>query len=84
MAETFESLPTEELCAYLKQQIPLILEEIITAFKEHKIDGSAFVELNDEYLREVAPLLGDRLKIKRLINSPFILERKLSATLTIT
>ena len=83
MAETFESLSTEELCAYLKQQIPLISEEIITAFKEHKIDGSAFVELNDEYLREVAPLIGDRLKIKRLINRPFILDRKLSATLTI-
>lgn len=35
--------------------------------KEHKIDGEVFVALNDEYLREIARLLGDRLKIKRAL-----------------
>ena len=33
----------------------------------HKIDGFTFQQLTEEYLRELFPLLGDRVKIKRLI-----------------
>ena len=34
----------------------------------HKIDGLTFIQLNEEYLRELAPLLGDRIKIKKLVS----------------
>ena len=37
--------------------------------QEHKIDGGAFVELEDKSLKEIAPLLGDRLKLKRIIKA---------------
>ena len=67
MAAGFEGLSPEEICAYVKEQIPSISDEILERFKEHKIDGSVFLELNDEYLREIAPRLGDRLKLKRII-----------------
>ena len=58
--ENFESLSCDSVCAFLKERVPSILEKI----KDHRIDGEVFFALNDEYLREVAPLLGDRLKIK--------------------
>ena len=34
----------------------------------YKIDGEAFLELTEEYLREVAPILGDRIKLKKIIS----------------
>ena len=62
------SLSPEGVCAYMKEQIPFISEGILERFVEHKIDGEVFLQLNDEYLREIAPLLGDRLKLKKIIN----------------
>ena len=62
------SLSPEEVCAYLKEQIPFISEGILERFVEHKIDGEVFLQLNDEYLREMALLLEDRLKLKKIIN----------------
>ena len=59
MAAGFEGLSPEEICAYVKEQIPSISDEILERFKEHEIDGSVFLELNDEYLREIAPRLGE-------------------------
>lgn len=54
----------EEVCDYLLHNIDVT---ILENFKKHKIDGSVFVRLTEEYLLEVAPLLCDRLKIKRAI-----------------
>ena len=67
MAADLEALSPGEICAYLKEQIPSITEELLEKFKEHEIDGSVFLELNDEYLREISPRLGERLKLKRII-----------------
>ena len=47
--------------------MPKIENDVLEKIVEHKIDGETFLVLNDEYLREVAPLLGDRLKIKKVI-----------------
>ena len=63
----FEGLSPGEIREYVKEHIPSISDEILENFKEHKIDGSVFLELNDEYLREMAPRLGDRLKLKGII-----------------
>ena len=42
---------------------------VLDLILEHKIDGEVFLELNDDYLREICPLVGDRLKIKKVIAS---------------
>ena len=42
MAAGFEGLSPEEICAYVKEQIPSISDEILERFKEHEIDGSVF------------------------------------------
>ena len=56
------------MCTYLEQEIPTLSQEVLMKLQEHQIDGQVFMGLNDEYLREVAPLLGDRMKLKRVIN----------------
>ena len=53
------------MCDYLREED--VDEAILINIKKHKIDGSLFVQLNDEYLREIAPLLGDRLRLKNII-----------------
>ena len=47
-------------------------EEVISNIKQHKIDGKIFLQLNEEYLREVAPLLGDRMKLKQVISEALV------------
>ena len=63
----FEALTYELVCAYLKENIPNLSDGVVEKVKEHKIDGEVFLALDDDYLREIAPLLGDRLKMKRVI-----------------
>ena len=63
----FEELSPEKLCSFLQQQMPKLSEDILTKILEHKIDGEVFLGLNDEYLREIAPLLGDRMKLRRVL-----------------
>ena len=60
-----EGKSVEQLCDYLREED--VDEAILINIKKHKIDGSLFVQLNDEYLREIAPLLGDRLRLKNII-----------------
>jgi len=75
---SFEKLSPDEVCVYLKQEIPTIAEDILEKVVEHKIDGEVFLSLNDEYLREIAPLLGDRLKLKRVLNAVLTLSATVS------
>ena len=35
----------------------------------YKIDGEVFLEIDDDYLREIAPLVGDRVKLKKVIKT---------------
>ena len=72
MAKKIESFSPEDVCDYLKRQLPSMDKNIFEKILEHKIDGEVFLSLNDEYLREIAPLLGDRLKLKRAVNSALI------------
>ena len=60
-----EGKSVEQLCDYLREED--VDEAILINIKKHKIDGSLFVQLSDEYLREIAPLLGDRLQLKNII-----------------
>ena len=52
-----EDFSTEDVCTYIQEQVPDISQSFLEALKEH----------TDEYLRELASLLGDRIKSKRVI-----------------
>ena len=62
-----EDFSTEDVCTYIQEQVPDISQSFLEALKEHRIDGGVLLELTDEYLRELALLLGDRINIKRVI-----------------
>ena len=40
--------------------------EVASAFQEHGIDGAIFGEMTDNHFCEVAPKIGDRVKLKRI------------------
>ena len=67
MARKFDEFSPADVCSFLRENVPSISEELFQAILDHKIDGEIFVSLTDDHLREIAPLLGDRLKIKRLL-----------------
>lgn len=73
MADTqhtvFDQFSPAEVCTYVRKIAPTLEKSVFEKLVEHKIDGETFLVLNDEYLREISPLLGDRLKIKRIITS---------------
>lgn len=57
----------EEVSSFLKKEVPGISQSILESLSTQKIDGEVFLELDEEYLREFAPLVGDRLKLKKAI-----------------
>lgn len=67
MTTNFDALSPEDVCLFLQDEIPTLSSDILQKIVDHKIDGEVFLSLNDEYLREIAPLLGDRLKIRRVV-----------------
>ena len=67
--ENFEHLSPSKVSDFLRETVPGISEDVLENVIDHKIDGEVFLDLNDVYLKEIAPLLGDRLKIRRAITS---------------
>lgn len=67
-AAAFDSLSPEDVVVFLKDNMPTLSETILKTIVEQKIDGEAFMALDDSSVREIAPLLGDRLKIKRALD----------------
>lgn len=57
----------EDVKRYLQKEIPTLSESVLENILKEKIDGEAFVEMDDDYLREIAPLGGDRIKMKKVI-----------------
>lgn len=68
--ENIQQFNKEELHLYLVDKLG---EEIggdtLDTFEEQKITGKAFLELDDNDLRELVPLIGERKAVKRLIAS---------------
>ena len=63
------SLSVDGLVDLLEKEIPGLEAAVCDNIRKHKIDGQIFIQLNEEYLREVAPLLGDRVRLKQIISS---------------
>ena len=66
-----ENKDVDELCDFIKDSIPDIKCDVLENFKRHKVNGEIFAQLDEEYLRELAPLLGDRVRLKKIISAAF-------------
>lgn len=69
MEKVFGLFTPEEVVSFIKTRAPSLSEKVLEVFIAENIDGEVFLELNDEQLREVVPLFGDRLKIKLAIKA---------------
>ena len=58
-----------DLCEFSEIEFPDLEDHVLENIKKHKIDGQTFLQLNEEYPKEVAPPLGDRLKLKKDITA---------------
>ena len=65
----FAAYSPEEIQVFLESQVPYLSKDVLGKIVEHKIDGKVFLTLSDDHFREIAPLLGDRLKMKCLQSS---------------
>ena len=54
---------------FVRKELPSLDEDVIGNFKQDKIDGIAFMELDGDYLWELHPVLGDHMKIKKLVRT---------------
>ena len=63
-------------CACLKEEIPDLSDSVVQEILKHRIDRVTFIELTEDNLKEIAPLLGDRMKLKieqkRLLSKRFV------------
>lgn len=59
----------QEVCLFLKERVPGISEEVLQVLPSQNIDGEVFLELDNDndYLHVIAPLLGDKVKLKKAI-----------------
>ena len=78
MANFEEFYSPQQVCEFLQNEIPTISGDILEKIIAHKIDGEVFLEIDDEYLREIAPLVGDRVKMKRAIRTAVNLTTRVS------
>ena len=56
-----------DLCEFLEIEFPDLEDHVLENVKKHKIDGQTFLQLDEEYLKDVTPLLGDRVRLKKVI-----------------
>lgn len=63
------SFTPEEVCVFLKEQVPGISENVLQIVAYQNVDGEVFLELGNDkdYLQDIAPLLGDKMKVKKAI-----------------
>ena len=64
MDSDVESLTVEELCDFLSDRG---LDGVVKALETNKVGGRAFLALTDEHLKEMFPLVGERIAVKQQI-----------------
>ena len=64
---TVSKFTADEVCKLLLDKIVLIGPDTIDKFKKEKINGSAFLDLSIEDLKELTCTLGERKAIQKLI-----------------
>ena len=65
--DKLKNLSVDELCDYLEDSG--IEKSLRDRIHLHKIDGAIFASLSDDDLKELAPLIGDRVALKNLMTS---------------
>ena len=65
--EDLKKYTVGELCDFL--EIRGCAEDVVHAVRRNGVNGDVFLELTEEHLKELAPLLGDRIALKKIHSS---------------
>ena len=60
-------LSVEELADYLEEEG--MDEEVAKSFKENRICGATFLQLQNDELKELVPVIGSRVKVRKLLEN---------------
>lgn len=60
-----ESTQIEEFCEFMRGKN--VSEEVIEAIESNKITKELFFQMNESDVKEIAPLLADRLIIRKMM-----------------
>ena len=44
-----------------------IEDEVVKTFEENRISGAVFLQLQEDDLKELVPVIGDRVKVRQLL-----------------
>ena len=72
-ASESENWSTDDLCNYATSQVE-DSESIIIVLRNQRITGRMFTSLSDEDLRELFPVMGDRLEMSLLVKKLVVSE----------
>lgn len=62
-----ESWSPNEVVLFLAGEVPDIDENVLKSFADNKVSGDLLLDLDDDSLRELIPVLGDRIRVKKVI-----------------
>ena len=61
-----EALSVEELCDYLIEKENLD-EDLVDILRTNKIKGKTFIRLTEDHIKELFPVVGDRLELAGVV-----------------
>ena len=61
-----EEMGVDEFCDYLLEQKGFH-SDVVTNFNRNRISGATFLDLNDEDLKDLVPVIGDRVNVRKLL-----------------
>ena len=56
-----------EVSGVLREKLPTVKEETVSAFEREMIDGNALLELNTDDLKSLTETMGERKAIEKLL-----------------
>ena len=55
----------DDLCSYLERQD--LEKEAVDTIRSNRISGAAFLELTPEHLKELFPVVSDRISVNKIL-----------------
>ena len=65
--ERVVKMSKEDLCDYLDTKG--LDSEVVDTVKKNRLNGATFMELSKEHLKELFPVIGDRIAVTKLLES---------------
>ena len=69
MMDEVSDLSKQELSKYLERQG--LEPEVIDTIKRNRISGASFLELKSEHLKELFPVICDRITVNKILQDLF-------------